>query len=119
MGGYGTWGMISEYPDFFAAAAPICGGGDHNRLKIIKEKRPTTFSMKKLVRAKDVPVWAFHGDKDGVVPMEESKILVDALEKADASSVKLTIYPGVGHNSWTRTYADPKLYEWMFAQKKD
>ena len=119
MGGYGTWGMISEYPDFFAAAAPICGGGDRNRLKIVREKGPVTFSMKKLLRAKNVPIWAFHGDKDGVVPAEESKLLVDALKEAGASSVQFTIYPGVGHDSWTRTYADPKLYEWMFAQKRD
>ena len=118
MGGYGTWGMISEYPDFFAAAAPICGGGDRNRLDIVKDKGPVTFSIKKLVRAKDIPIWAFHGDKDGVVPAAESKMLVDALKEAGAESIQYTIYPGVGHDSWSRTYAEPELYKWMFAQKK-
>ncbi len=120
MGGYGTWGMLADFPDLFAAAVPICGGGDITRLKGRPElkRQPTTFSLENLLRAKDVPIWAFHGSDDAAVPAEESELLVDALKKAGGKSVRLTIYQGVGHDSWTQTYADPEVYAWLFAQRK-
>lgn len=101
MGGYGTWAAISKHPDRFAAAAPICGGGDP----------ATARSIGKL------PVWAFHGDADRVVPVERSKEMVDAIAAADGNA-RLTVYPGVGHDSYTRTYADPRLYEWFLKQER-
>ncbi len=121
MGGYGTWGMLAAYPDLFAAAAPICGGGDVNRLwreKNPERVRPTTFRVEDLLKAKDVPIWAFHGDQDEAVPVGESRLLVDALEEAGAPEVKLTVYPGVGHDSWTQTYANPELYEWLLSKER-
>ena len=96
MGGYGTWAAIGKHPDRFAAAAPICGGGDPARA----------------TRIGKLPVWAFHGDADGVVPIERSKEMVDAIKTAKGNA-KLTSYPGVGHDSYTRTYANPKLYAWF------
>jgi predicted peptidase len=114
MGGYGTWDMLSRYPDLFAAAVPICGGGDLTRLWEV----PTQgFELGNLLLAKDVPIRAFHGEVDTVVPVEESRLLVDTLQAA-GSSATLTTYPGVGHNSWAQTYADPELYKWLFAQVK-
>ncbi len=119
MGGYGTWGLLSNYPDTFAAAIPICGGGDFSRLKISKDMGlENQFSMDDLMRAKQVPIWAFHGDNDGTVPPEESRLLVDALKAAGSESVKLTIYPGVGHDSWTQTYANPAVYAWLREHQK-
>ena len=64
-----------------------------------------------------VPFWAFHGDKDRVVQLDLQQQTVDILKTAGAS-VKFTIYPGVGHDSWTRTYANPELYKWLLAQKR-
>ena len=64
-----------------------------------------------------LPCWIFHGDKDGAVPVEFSHKIHDALKKAGAP-VKLTIYPGVGHDSWTRTYDDSAFWEWLFGQKR-
>jgi predicted peptidase len=96
MGGYGTWSLAMAYPDLFAAIAPICGGG-----------------MPEWVSAlKDVPVWAFHGADDAAVPLERSQRMVDAL-RACGGNVRFTVYPGVGHDSWTQTYDDPQLYAWF------
>ena len=92
---------IAQRPELFAAAAPICSGGD-----------PAYAST-----MKDVPVWAFHGDDDKTVPVGRSREMIEALKAAGARP-KYTEYPGVGHNSWARTYSDPALYEWLFAQRK-
>jgi predicted peptidase len=85
----------------FAAAAPVCSGGDASLAKAIK----------------DVPVWVFHGDADGVVKVRRSRDMIAAL-KAAGGAPKYTEYPGVGHDSWTATYRDPELYRWLFAQKR-
>jgi predicted peptidase len=101
MGGFGTWSLASEYPERFAAIAPICGGG--NRIMAL--------------RLEDMPVWVFHGAKDQVVPLEESEEMVEAL-RSRGGNVKLTIYPDAGHDSWTETYNNQKLYDWFLEQRK-
>ncbi|MEE2714830.1 MAG: sialate O-acetylesterase [Verrucomicrobiota bacterium] len=119
MGGYGSWDLLSKYPDFFAAAAPICGGGDIGRLSLnLGAKIQRSFRIEDLKKVRDIPVWAFHGEKDGVVPQKESEILVAALKAAGNKRVKFTSYPGVNHDSWTRTYANPEFYKWIFSQSK-
>jgi predicted peptidase len=99
MGGYGTWRLAATYPDRFAAAVPICGGGE-------PEKMATALSK--------VPIWAFHGEKDPTVPVAESQAMVDAVKQAGGDA-RLTIYPGVQHNSWTQTYDNPELYTWLLS----
>jgi len=101
MGGYGTWDIIQRFPGKFAAAMPVCGGGDVAGAPLFK----------------DLPIWVFHGDKDGAVPVSRSRDMVAAL-KACGSKVKYTEYPGVGHNCWTQTYADPEVLKWFFSQKR-
>ncbi len=102
MGGYGTWSIGAGYAERFAAIAPICGGGQ-------------PFLANKL---KDVPVWAFHGAKDNVVPLSESQRMVDAINAAGGSA-KLTIYPEAGHDSWTQTYANPEFYTWLLSHSRN
>jgi len=102
MGGYGTWDAIARYPGFFAAAAPICGGGD-----------PKTVD-----KFKALPIWCFHGAKDTVVKPQRSREMVEALKKI-GSSIKYTEYPDAQHDSWTQTYSNPELYDWMFAQRRE
>ena len=102
MGGFGSWHYAVRHPDRFAAVVPICGGGSHWH-----------GFPEKVAAIKDVPVWTFHGADDPVVPVESTQQMVDALEAA-GGNVRFTIYPGVQHDSWTRTYADPDLYLWMF-----
>jgi predicted peptidase len=101
MGGFGTWSLAAYQPDRFAAIVPICGGGDPS----------TTSKFSKL------PVWAFHGAKDSVVPLSSSEKMVEALKKNDGN-VKFTVYPEANHDSWTAAYDDPQLYEWLLNQKR-
>ena len=101
MGGYGTWSLIPEYPDIFAAALPICGGGRKDRAAKIK-----------------AAVWAFHGEKDEAVVPEESRAMIAALKTAGRSP-KYTEYKGVGHNVWHQVFAEPGLVDWVFAQKRN
>ena len=102
MGGYGTWDAAARYEGRFAAAAPICGGGDEAMAKALV----------------DLPIWAFHGDQDGAVPVERSRKMIAAIEKAGGHP-KYTELAGVGHNSWTPAYSDPKgLLPWLFEQRR-
>lgn len=101
MGGYGAWHLATLYPERFAAVVPICGGG------------PWFLGFPDRVCAlKDVPVWAFHGAKDDTVPLRESELMVTTL-KACGGNVRFTVYPDAGHDSWTQTYDNPELYEWL------
>jgi predicted peptidase len=101
MGGYGTWSLAADYPDYFAAIIPICGGGD----------------PKDAQRLKDLPIWVFHGAKDDAVPLSRSEEMVKALKEAGAD-VKFTIYPEAGHDSWTEAYNNPELYQWLLSHKR-
>ncbi|MFO7610988.1 MAG: dienelactone hydrolase family protein [Clostridia bacterium] len=102
MGGYGTWDMAMEYPGMFAALVPICGGSRNKA------------GFKKIAH---IPAWVFHGEEDRVVPFELSREAVEILTRLGAD-VKLTAYPGVGHDSYTRVYDDSGIYEWMLGQKR-
>jgi predicted peptidase len=123
MGGYGSWDIAAKYPGKFAAVVPICGGivmPAH-----LKETRPDLAAnsypddpksyaevAKKLGKT---PVWIFHGGSDDTVPPEGSRKLNDAL-KAAGGDVRYTEYPGVGHNSWDRAYAEPDFMPWLLSK---
>jgi len=111
MGGYGTWDLGLTHPDRFAAIAPICGGGETISLLLSSRDKPEAL--------KTLGIWAFHGGRDPVVPVEESKRMVEAARKAGIKEVELTIYPDAEHNSWTETYNNPKLYEWFLKHSRD
>lgn len=101
MGGYGTWSLAASYPQRFAALAPICGGGEPEGVCALKE----------------VPVWAFHGAEDPAVELQNGQEMVDAL-RACGGNVRFTVYPGVGHDSWTQTYDSPELYQWFLQHSR-
>lgn len=101
MGGQGTWELGSATPGRFAALAPVCGWGDPSRACALRS----------------VPVWAFHGAKDDTVPLAASQVMVEAVV-ACGGQAKLTIYPNAGHDSWTPTYNNPEVYEWLMAQQR-
>jgi predicted peptidase len=102
MGGFATWEALIRHPQKFAAAIPVCGGGD------------ATYAD----RIRHIPVWAFHGANDSAVPVECSRLMIKMLEKAGGHP-RYTEYPGVGHNSWDRAYAEPELLSWFFSQSRD
>ncbi len=100
MGGFGTWTLAEKFPKRFAAIAPICGGSEQYAAN----------------RLKKVPVWAFHGAKDNVVPLARSQAMVTAIKNAGGDA-KLTVYPEAGHDSWTETYNNPELYQWFLSHR--
>jgi predicted peptidase len=111
MGGYGTWSLGLKFPEKFAAIAPICGGGNIIDMVLAGPRHEAAL--------RSLPIWAFHGAKDPVVPLAESERMVEALkERAKHQNVKLTVYPEAQHNSWTETYNNPKFYEWLQAQRR-
>jgi predicted peptidase len=100
-GGYGTWDIVSKCPDFFAAAVPLCGGGNSRTVEAIR----------------NVPIWAFHGAQDQYVTVESSRVMVEALRKI-GGNIRYTEYPNFGHNVADTAYLEPELIEWLFAQKR-
>jgi predicted peptidase len=102
MGGMGTFESVYRYPGMYAAALPICGGGD--KLRYDKRIVKTAF-------------WVFHGAADAVVDVKLSREMVDKL-KSLKTEVKYSEYPGVNHNSWDNAFAEPDYLSWMFSHKK-
>lgn len=100
-GGFGTWDMISKRPELFAAAIPLCGGGN-----------PILASNLIFM-----PIWAFHGDKDDVIPVEESRQMIAAIKKLGGIP-RYTEYKGADHDVWTPAFKEPALVDWLFAQHK-
>lgn len=101
MGGYAVWQLAMSRPEWFAAIVPICGGGMYWNA----------------ARLKHMGVWAFHGSEDPVVLCEESRKMVDSINR-NGGDARLTIWEGVGHDSWVRTYQCRELYEWLFRQRR-
>jgi len=102
MGGMGTFESVYRYPDLYAAALPICGGGDVNHYD------------KKVAK---VPFWIFHGAVDAVVNPQLSRDMVEKLQSLKAE-VKYSEYPGVNHDSWKNAFAEPEYLSWMLLHKK-
>ncbi len=102
MGGFGTFDLLARKPEKFAAAIPICGGGD----PLFTEKY------------QHLPMKIFHGADDEVVPSSLSIEMYEALLEAGAKNVEYIEFPGVGHDAWTPAYAREGLLEWMYSQNK-
>jgi predicted peptidase len=102
MGGMGTWELAASRPERFAAIIPICGKGDPADAK----------------KLKDLPIRIYQGGKDTGVRPETAEAMLKALKDAGAKDVELTIYPEAGHDAWTQTYDNPKVWEWLFKQKR-
>jgi predicted peptidase len=116
MGGYGSWALAARYPNKFAAVVPICGGiltPDDARKQPDSDRIPYLEAAKKI--GTKLPIWVFHGDADPDVPVSESRHMVEAL-KADGADVHYTEYPGVGHKSWDKAYAEPELMTWLLSK---
>lgn len=101
MGGFATWDLIGKHPEKFAAAVPVCGGGEPNSM----------WNIGKL------PVWAFHGAKDNVVDVKRSEDMVNVIKLAKGD-VQFTVYPEAGHDSWTNAYNTSEMWDWMLKQNR-
>jgi predicted peptidase len=102
MGGFGTWSILTQHPERFAAAVPICGGGE----------------PKEAPKARSLPIWAIHGSGDAVVPVDNTRRMIQALQKAGAGLVYWE-YQGATHaQTAERAYCEPELIRWLFAQRR-
>lgn len=101
LGGAGVWDWAAAYPRDLAGIAPVCGFTDPAGV----------------CRARAVPVRAYHGAADDVVPVAAEQAAVDAL-RACGGQVSFTIYPGVGHDAWNPAYEEPGLVPWLMAQRR-
>ena len=101
MGGNGTWRFATEYPQYFAAIAPICGWGDSSDVRQLKK----------------MPIWVFHGEKDNTVPTNETYDMVNAFKRLN-QPIKVTIIPDADHDISDRVMQDPEYLSWMFKQKR-
>jgi predicted peptidase len=101
MGGFGTWEAIQREPKLFAAAVPVCGGGD--------EVEAITISR--------MPVWAFHGALDTTVKVIRSRNMINAIVMAGGMP-RYTEYETINHFSWGLAFSDQAMFEWLFSQKK-
>lgn len=122
MGGHGTYIFTQLDPDFFAAAAPSAGSG-------LRRTEPFIFPEK----IKDLPIWAFHGDKDSVCPIEKDQTVFDEMKRL-GGNMKFTVWQGdnhgvsgkfipgakngTTHTSSERCDSEPDFLKWLFAQSK-
>lgn len=109
MGGYGVWSLAVAHPERFAAILPICGGGDVLPILLAEPKQQRAY--------RSLGIWAFHGAKDPVVPFRESERMVEAFREV-GNPARLTIYPEGDHDSWTETYANPAVYDWLLQHRR-
>jgi predicted peptidase len=101
LGAFGAIALAAQEPERFASLVPICGGVDYLES----------------LRLRDVPIRAYHGEKDPIIPVEESRRLV-RLVNGIGGKAQLITYPDLGHNCWDRAYNDPALWDWILAQKR-
>ncbi|MFC4094662.1 prolyl oligopeptidase family serine peptidase [Euzebyella saccharophila] len=99
LGGFGTWTLIGNHPQLFAAAMPVCGGGDPAKAEHMLQ----------------TPIWAFHGAEDQNVPVQLSQDMVNAIREIGGQP-KYTEYENVGHNVWNHVEKTPGKLEWIFDQ---
>jgi predicted peptidase len=102
-GGHGTWTFAAQRPDVWAAIAPVCGYA-----------KPGEIAPK----IKHLPVWAFHGDADSVVPAQQTRDMLAAL-RALGADPKESFYPGVNHNSWDKVYREENLAAWFLKHARN
>lgn len=104
-GGWAAWNLALSYPEKFAAIVPISGFVD-------------LIELESACKIAAIPTRIFHGLMDDVVKVDYAISIYKELKKCNAKDVQLTIFDDAGHDSWSRVYDNPEIYEWMFKQKK-
>ena len=109
-GGYGTWKTALQYPERFAAVAPVAGGGSTEILKHAEGLH--------LQALRSLPVWAFHGGSDGLIAPNESQRMVSEFQAIGNPGARITIFPGAPHDIWNNVYDDPAFYDWLLQHRR-
>lgn len=102
MGGYGTWNLLQDYGDRFAAGMPVCGGGDTAKAKALT----------------DIPIKIYHSVDDGTVSYSNSQMMFDVIQAVGGDKVEMIRLKGLGHGAWSYAYADRDGLSWLFSQHK-
>lgn len=116
-GGHGSWTIGAAHPDVWAAIAPICGYVS----RPLKEAGDAQEADRIAAALDGIPVWAFHGEADDVVPPAQTRLMIAALyarRGERGAEVKASYFPGVNHGSWDRAYREEHLAQWLLAQRK-
>ena len=113
MGGYGSWMWGGHHPEHFAAIAPLVGGIGRGGPKDV-----TPDLEEWAANLATVPVWAFAGALDRVVPAERSERMVAAIQKAGGKRARITVYPEEGHGAGRMVFSSEEFFDWMFSQKR-
>ena len=101
MGAIGLWDLVARHPELFAAAVPVSGDLEVTSAQALR----------------DFPLWAFHGERDDVVPNTATRAMFAAMQR-EGGLARYTEFPGVGHEAWQPAFAKRELYEWLFAQRQ-
>ncbi|KQX15540.1 prolyl oligopeptidase family serine peptidase [Flavobacterium sp. Root420] len=104
-GGWTAWNLALSYPDKFAAIVPISGFVD-------------LIQLESACKIAVIPTRIFHGLLDDVVKVDYAITIYKELKKCNAKDAQLTIFDDAGHDSWSRVYDNPEIYDWMFKQIK-
>ncbi len=114
MGGYGSWAWGAHRPEHFAAIAPVVGGlGPGGPKDVTPDLEAWAENLAR------VPVYAFAGGKDTVVPAERSERMIAAIRKAGGREAQLRIYPDEGHGAGRVVFSSAEFYDWMFSKKRE
>ena len=123
-GGYGVWSLALREPARFAALVPVCGGitapGTRPDLDTlyVESTHASADPFAAAARGlRDIPSWVFHGARDDVVPPEQSRRMVAALQR-EGADVRYTEFADANHNSWDAAYAAPGLWNWLLRQRR-
>jgi predicted peptidase len=114
MGGYGTWVWAAHSPQHFAAIAPVVGGLGKNGPKDITPELDQWAE-----NLTTIPVWAFHGENDTVVPADRSEQMVKLIQDKGGALAKCTIFPNEGHGASRKVYTSQEFFEWLFSRKRE
>ncbi len=101
LGGFATWDALDEYPDYFAAAVPVCGG----------------VYTRNIYSYVNTPIWTYHGNADNIVDFNSTKTTYDSIIEVGGKNIKFIELDGVEHNAWTYAYTDREMLSWLFSQK--
>ena len=103
MGGFGTWDIIMRHSELFAAAVPLCGGGDFTQAP-------------KLV---DMPIWTIHGTSDYDVPYSGTRDMYVALKTLGSTVIIYEELENYSHNIWSYAAEKAEIWTWLFEQTKE
>ena len=117
LGGYGCWELARLYPYRWAAIA-IASGGIFWSYEPSRWQQSASLPAEYASAIGPTPIWLFHGTVDPVVATRQSELMFEAV-KAAGGHIRLWLYQGISHDSWSRAYNEPELPRWLLAHHNE